>query len=345
MTRRSAICLCADRNMLIPAMFVANAVRAQSTPAQLFDIFVFIAAGEATQAQRNWFADRGIGLVEDLDLSPLDNLPPSPTQRVTKATFIRLLVPQFLAGRYDVALYLDCDLTIHSDVGRILTLDIGNFAVAATPAARIWAGWTAPLRERDHGHFRALGMTEPYRFFNTGILLIDVRKWNEAELGTRTLHFYRRNSALCMLPDEHALNAVLDGRMSEISPVWNMRIGAWSHKAVRDHVNPVIVHYDGPRKPWRLYGDGEPLPPLREAYRSYETFLAGTPWANWLDGEGRPTTDGAARGDGGTGQFGGLSAQDRDAYALAYLEFCAKTDFADVAQGIVRRDGSCLRLS
>lgn len=343
MTRRSAICLCTDRNMLIPAMFVAGAVQSRRAHPGSFDIIVFTAPGEADPQQRGWLETHGIRLNEDLDLSPLDDLP-TPTQRLTKATFIRLLVPQYLEGRYDVVLYLDCDLTIHGDVGRILSLDTGSCAVAAAPAARIWAGWTAPLRVKDHGHFRALGMTEPYRFFNTGVLLIDVCKWNQEELGSRTLHFYRQNSALCTLPDEHALNALLDGRMTEVSPVWNMRIKAWSHEAVRDHVRPVIVHYDGPLKPWLCFDDGALL--FQQAYRSYEAFLAETEWADWLRDQRTFSGHGLASEAANRAEdLRGIPAELRDAYADAFLEYCAAADFADVDQGIVRRDGGCLRPS
>jgi hypothetical protein len=322
--------------MLIPAMFVASAVRSNCANKDTSDVIVFTAPGEADREQRTWLASHGVGLVEDLDLSPLHDLP-TPIKRLTAATFMRLLVPQYLDGRYDAVLYLDCDLTIHGDVGRILALDTGRSPVAATPAARVWAGWTAPLRDKDHAQFRALGMTEPYRFFNTGVLLIDVGKWNRAELGRRTLQFYRQNSALCPLPDEHALNAVLDGDMAEISPVWNMRIKAWSHPAVRDHIRPAIVHYDGPLKPWQRSDDGAPLFP--EAHRSYESFVAGTAWEGWPSDKRTTSPPGLAD------DFREATVEARDSYAAAFLEFCAAARFADVDQGIVRRDGGCLRLS
>ncbi len=336
MTRRHAICLCTDRNMLIPAMFVVEGVQSHRDLKDTFDIIVFAAPDEADPEQRVWMARHGIRLAEDLDLSPLRDLP-APTKRLTAATFMRLLVPQYLNGRYDIVLYLDCDLTIHGDVGRIFSLDTGGSPVAAAPAARVWAGWTAPLREADHALFRALGMTEPYRFFNTGVLLIDIDKWNRAEIGARALDFYRRNSALCPLPDEHSLNAVLDGGMAEISPVWNMRIKAWSHPAVRDHIQPVIVHYDGPLKPWQRGADGAPRFP--EAYRLYETFVAGTDWGGW-PGDKRAASEPSVGDD-----FRGATADAKASYAAAFLEYCSAARFADVEQGIVRRDGGCLRLS
>jgi hypothetical protein len=343
MTWSSAVCLCADRNMLIPAMFVASAVNAHRTDAGVFDVILFTAAGEAEPGQRAWLEERCIRLVDDLDLSPLDDLPAT-TKRLTRATFIRLLVPQYLEGRYNLVLYLDCDLTIHGDVGRLLSLDTGTCAVAASPAARIWAGWTEPLREKAHAQFRALGMTEPYAFFNTGVLLIDVRKWNERELGPRTLHFYRHNSELCPLPDEHALNAILDGAMVAISPVWNMRIKAWSHRLVRDHVRPVIVHYDGPLKPWQRLADGMPL--FAEPHRRYEALLAGTEWAGWLRDQRIRAGDSDAGGAGNEANEADASlAESRDEYARAFRDYCATAAFADIEQGLVRRDGGCLRLS
>src|SRR6185295_14703289 len=91
---------------------------------------------------------------------------------------------------------------------------------------------------------------------NSGVLYIDVQKWNREDIGRRALEFIRRNPSLCILPDEDALNAILDGRIAELSPLWNMRARAWSHRRVRSAFCPVIVHYDGPNKPWKRFGEG-----------------------------------------------------------------------------------------
>src|SRR5690606_29239989 len=127
-----------------------------------------------------------------------------------------------LAGRYDRLLYLDCDLTIHGDVGALFSLDMSGYSLAAVPAGRISAGIEPSRLAAQLRHFGALGMTPPYRYFNAGVLLIDVVTWNRRGIGELALSFIRENPELCELPDEDALNAVLDGDFMELSPVWNI---------------------------------------------------------------------------------------------------------------------------
>jgi len=59
---------------------------------------------------------RGVGLIDP---------------RLSVATLVRLLLPDLFAGHYDSLLYLDCDLTIHTDVSQLFRLDIGACPVAA----------------------------------------------------------------------------------------------------------------------------------------------------------------------------------------------------------------------
>ena len=191
---------------------------------------------------------------------------------------MKLMLAEHLAGEYDRLLYLDCDLTIHDDFGRIFSLDTGSTPIAAAPSGRIFADMSEAARQTFRDHCRALGMTEPYRFFNSGVLYIDVAKWNDERLGERALAFIRQNPELCSLPDEHALNALLDGRIAELTPGWNMRPVSKERRWARAPADPVIVHHAGPDKPWKRYGRRKRLFPDRTAYRLYEEFLRETPW-------------------------------------------------------------------
>ena len=226
--------------------------------------------------------ERGIIFRDDMDMARLSGVK-NFYGRLTAATLMKLSLAEHLAGEYDRILYLDCDLTIHDDVGRIFSLDTGNFEIAAVPSGRILVTLSEQKRREAVEHFRALGMTEPYRFFNSGVLYIDVAKWNRAKLGERALAYIRQNPDLCALPDEDALNAVLDGNIAEMTPVWNRRPRAGHRRGTHELVHPVIVHHAGPDKPWHRYGYRKRLFPDRSAYRLYEAFLKDTPWPDWLD--------------------------------------------------------------
>lgn len=353
MRNRNAICLCTDRNMLIPALFVADCVlRHGAGTRNPFDVIVFAEPSEVDDEHRAWMETRGIRIYDAFDGDLLRSAARFP-ERLSAATMIRLILPQILAGRYDRILYLDADLTIHGDVSAIFPLAMDGFPVAATPSGRRWLPWLAEEKAEFDRHTRLLGMSDPPRFFNAGVLLIDVGNWNRIDLGARTLDFIRRNSDLCYLPDEHGLNAVLDGRLVEISAVWNASPRNWSNPAMRRISEPVIVHYAGFDKPWKRYGYGKDLRRNLAVSGMYRSFLRDTPWSSWLDSQWTARDVGknllyewrvmtkSLRGKPAVR----MSRQQKLADVESFREFCLAARFADVEQGIVARVDGQLRLA
>ena len=346
---RNAVCLCCDRNMIVPAMFVASTVAASRTDASEFDVVVVTAGSDAlADDHRRWLNERDILVHEGFDLTRFKGVKIQQA-RLSAATLIKLFLAELFAGVYDRILYLDSDLVVRHSVAPIFLLDLGGHPMAAVPSSRIPEATTRKKWQAHFGHLRALGMTEPYRYINTGVILVDVAAWNKSNLAMRTLDFILRNPAICILPDEDALNGVVNGGQCELSPLWNMRAGAWAVPAVRDAIDPVIIHYDGPAKPWKRFARGVRLFQHREAYSLFETFLAATPWSHWLDQQWR-TVDllenlyfelrhVAAR----------VTNTDppgpQKGFAAAFRRYCAETTFADVEQGIATAQNGRLQLS
>jgi hypothetical protein len=229
---------------------------------------------------------------------------------------------------------------------------MAGFALAATPAGRILADSMAAGQSAMTDHFRALGMSVPYRYFNAGVLLVDVAKWNSEGLGERALSFVRANPDLCVLPDEDALNALLDGNFLQLSPIWNMSPLSAASRVVREAALPVILHHSGEDKPWRRYGYRKRLFPDRAAYRLYEAFLKDTPWPGWL-GEQWTGKDLLANVEWEIrrisrrlrGKLDEPSGAQRRSRAEALARYCAEGRFADVEQGLVTRRTGRLRLA
>jgi lipopolysaccharide biosynthesis glycosyltransferase len=153
------------------------------------------------------------------------------------------------------------------------------------------------------------------------------------------------------LPDEHGLNAVLDGRIAELSPIWNVRPADPGLPAMKAFVKPVIIHHSGGDKPWRSFGYGKRLFAHIHAYRLYKSFLADTPWSGWLDRQwtGRDLymsilweTKLITRRL--RGKLDEPSRRQRRAYIAAVRRYIAETDFADLAQGIAIRTDGGIRL-
>jgi lipopolysaccharide biosynthesis glycosyltransferase len=260
--------------MLVPAFFVAMSIKKASAKADAFDTVLLVPPGDCAPDQAAYAAANGIIIDESVDLSAIEGIPIL-QNRLSPATLFKLLLAGHFRDRYRRIVYLDADLTIHGDVAMLFRLDMKNFAVAAVPTGRVWLDKSDRQREEMRAHFEALGMTPPYRYFNTGVMVIDTERWAAEKLGDRTLAFLRKNSEICLLPDEDALNGVIDGQLLEISPVWNLRI----EQVPSTRYLPVIIHYAGPDKPWRRF---DRLFAFRDGYRLYEEFIAQTPWPGWL---------------------------------------------------------------
>lgn len=271
---RNTVCFCTDRNMAVPALCVATEAARRARGA--YDVHVFAEAAELDAAHRAWMARHGIHSLPDLSFPRL-HATGATAGRIPPASLIRLLMPALLAERYDRLLYIDVDTEIHGDLAPVFDLDLrGNILAAATARA-------------PESHSRALGMAAPHRYFNSGVMLIDVARWNAENVGDRALQFIERNAAICKLPDEDALNAVIDGRIVVLSLIWNFRADFMRLRRSSDLVTPVIRHYDGPHKPWKRFAADRRLFELEAAHRRYRTFVAGTPWQDWLDRQSAPS--------------------------------------------------------
>lgn len=275
---RNAICLCVDRRWAIPALFVASSIARYSGAARnAHDIIIVTPPGELDEAHRQFAGERGIRIVDTVPLAPIADIPVV-LERLSSASLVRLLLAGHFADTYDRILYLDADLTIHCDVSVLFSIDMGRHAIAAVPSGRVLSDRSDAEIAKFVSHFEALGMTPPYRYFNTGIMLIDTGNWIADRIAERTLEFLRANPEHCILPDEDALNGVLDGDILELSTIWN----TWPHQVRPGHEELAIVHYAGPNKPWKRFGRHERLAMHRIAYAQYRAFLRGTPWSGFL---------------------------------------------------------------
>jgi lipopolysaccharide biosynthesis glycosyltransferase len=332
--------------MLVPALYVA--AEAARRAAGAYDVHIMAEEGELDGEHRRWMEARNIQAIAGLDFSDLRRITLANT-RLTSATLIRLVMPEILAGRYDRVLYLDADTEIAGDIGGMFKLDLNGAVLAAVPASRVPKLEPPGAYRQRVAHFRALGMSEPYRFFNSGVMLIDIARWLKQGIGMRALEFIRDNPSICWLPDEHSLNAVLDGRICELSPIWNFRTTSMTLLRGRDDVVPVIRHYDGPQKPWKRFARGRRLFSLEGAYRRYRRFVAATPWRDWLRQQWSPQdlldnlryeVRALFAHASGRKVRGVRTRQRHRKLRKIYLRYLRETTFDDVRQGIaVFRNG------
>lgn len=172
--------------------------------------------------------------------------------RYTEAASFRLLLPEILP-EYDRIVYIDCDVIVRQDVGRLF---------AETDLSDNWLAvvFEAPI-ERQAERFRALGC-DPQRYFNSGFLLMNLAQMRKENVSERLLEACR--VPYLEFPDQDALNQVCQGRVLPLSPVYNsirtFFIPKYRPDFIRQYSKELwdevqrggTIHYTG-GKPWNIF--------------------------------------------------------------------------------------------
>lgn len=233
------------------------------------------------------FANKQISFIEVTD-EQVDHFLQFENSYYTRHVFYRLLMADLLPSDVNKALYLDCDIIVRHSLRDLWAIDIDDYAV----------GCVHDAQEGKMEQFNRLGYTYDKGYFNSGVLLANIRYWREKRLSTRFADYINTNYTRIVLPDQDVLNAVLKDEKTFLSFSYNLQSGfLWQEKYMNQFefvkykdelsssaINPIILHFSGAR-PWIVgcihpykseffkYRDqtiwkNEPLWPNRKSFKS-----------------------------------------------------------------------------
>lgn len=185
-----------------------------------------------------------------VDPAALRDCPIRAKDHVSLATWYRLLAPVLLPEDVSKILYLDCDVVIDGPVRELWNEDLSDVAVAAV-IDEDYLG--LPKYER-------LGLDPHKRYFNAGVLLLNMEYWREHGVMERCFRCVSAMPEKLLLHDQDTLNVVLQDEVRLLAVKYNFQTGfLYAGTAmevsvameVRRTVNsPVVIHFTGKRKPW-----------------------------------------------------------------------------------------------
>nr|MBC7613749.1 glycosyltransferase family 8 protein [Pseudopedobacter sp.] len=175
--------------------------------------------------------------------------------------FLRLFAPYILDKDVKKLIYFDVDMVVLKDVSELWNIDLEGHTLAAV----IDVGKTADCSWGGIPNYKELGIPGSAKYFNSGLMIIDVEKWKEDEIPEKVFRAMEDNINYVNFADQYGLNVVFAEKWLEIDPLWNW----FAHNY---HPNPKNIHFLD-------------IKPIFKSYRSDESFkreffkyLDLTPW-------------------------------------------------------------------
>ena len=170
--------------------------------------------------------------------------------RVTVLTYARLSVDAYVPRGCDQAVLLDSDTLVLTDIGRLAETDLEGATVAAAQDSYI------PLVSSVGGipTYAALGLKRSDKYFNAGVLLIDLERWRADRVGPGAFAFIQRHWRTLQQYDQDSLNVALAGRWKELDPRWQVSPRTAHSLGHAPLDEPWILHFSGRLKPWDYPG-------------------------------------------------------------------------------------------
>lgn len=161
----------------------------------------------------------------------------------TKATYYRLFIPDIVKG--EKALYLDIDVIVTQQIESLYHTDISGTFLAA-------------VDDMEIKNYHDLEMKHSARYFNSGVMLINLEYWRAFNVKEKVIEFIDRKPEIIRCVDQDGLNSVINGNWLELHPKYNLHtrflyIEYAPDSPIKEAIDhPVIIHYTGPSKPWHF---------------------------------------------------------------------------------------------
>ena len=196
------------------------------------------------------------------------NLNP-PTNAIKENTYYRLDLP--LLVPVSRLLYLDADMICTGDISGLWNSNLHGYPLGAIEDGGFYLTHNR-LNEMHVSHKNNM-------YFNAGVLLFDIKKWNDQHLTEKLHQFITKKGDILKYQDQDALNAVLNGNWQLLDTKYDVQ----DHLARQELLNPdpgrrkmdekarenpVIIHYTEWGKPW--IRTGKWVHPWRAQYYWYK---------------------------------------------------------------------------
>ena len=215
-------------------------------------------------------------------------------------TWTPIFTPHLLDDATGNVAHFDIDMLFNDDVSKILDLDLGENLIAAVAE---YGKGDPIITEAVWG--KGILPPEAERYFNTGTIVFNTAKCREEKTWEKILVWYRDHYDIADRIEQDAWNALYWKRTKLLPLRWNFHdrliksYAKWDSSAkywqgnpprecLEAALDPAILHFWGPKKPWkvshrpyrRLYhesmravGETPPKEPLLSPFHNFANAL------------------------------------------------------------------------
>lgn len=194
---------------------------------------------------------------------------PDNRKHITLATYFRLRIPEVLPKNVQKALYLDGDMIVEQDLKELWDTDISNYVLGVVEDVE-------GIDSRDR-----LGL--PNKYFNAGVLLLNLEKLRKTDLLKDSVSYLGKNRNRIIYQDQDILNGLFNTQYRDLPLKWNVNSHMYfrtkkkhtytDNDAKTVRTNPGIIHFTGGAiKPWNQNKLTHPLADEYWKYSKYTEF-------------------------------------------------------------------------
>lgn len=240
-------------------------------------IFVHLLSDEISEIKKKILSQIVIGqygqrlIIYEMDKELFKKFPLRSKDHISIAAYYRLKLPDLLPKDLSRIIYLDCDMIVTGSLRPLWNMDISGVAVAAVTDNLSFSSET----------FERLSLPVGDKYFNSGLLLINLDYWRLANVFEDALLIAENKADVLLWHDQDILNLLFHAHWKVLPYRWNvmntlMRPFVYYTPSLIQEIDNeirhrVVIHYTCAWKPWIYPCDN----PLRFEYYKY---LELSPW-------------------------------------------------------------------
>ena len=233
--------LSADDNY---APFVATTIASICDNTESFVDFYILDGGISEENQekicelKKIFSNFSIEFIQINPEKEFSSINYSNVDYISISTYNRFLIPK-LKPELGKVLYLDVEIVVLGNIEELYNVDLENYALGAA--------WDESRVLYNTDTKDLMDLSDNYKYFNAGILLIDIQKWNNDKIVERLFEIEKEYGKNVLHADETLLNKYFDSNYK----IFDIEFNYTDYDVFNSpNKKPKIRHFASAIKPW-----------------------------------------------------------------------------------------------